>query len=123
MGSLGVDVTKNKCGTLAALWDDLVSHATEKQAEGTANRVRQNITARGLIKTGRMLGSVESVQVGRTEWEVNVPAESDEGFPYPAIQDRGGRYIAATNFFSEAVVQAEQDYPKAVFGEIRNALD
>jgi hypothetical protein len=122
MVSLGVDVTKNNCGRLAALWDDLVSHAIEKQAEATADRVRQNIEGYGLIRSGRMLASVSTARIGRAEWEVVVSAVSDKGFPYPALLNSGGRYIAARPFFTEAVVQAEAETPGAVFGEIRSVL-
>lgn len=122
MPSLAVDVSKNNAGRLAAIWDDIVSRATEKSAEAMAATVHQSIEDQHLIKTGRMLASVNTSRIDRAKWSVVVSAVSDKGFPYPALLDRGGRFVKAYNFFTGPKLLAEDAYPKAVFGEIRNAL-
>lgn len=121
MPSLAMEVS-NRAGRLADIFDDLRSKATEKQAKATAEKVRGNIRKHGLIKTGRMLGSVKAEREGPALWDVRVTATSAKGFPYPAIQNSGGRYIKATHFFDEARVDAEHDYPRTMIGEIRSGL-
>lgn len=121
MVNLGVTIRKNNAGKLASLFDQIVSRATEKEAQQMATDVRHNIEKYGLIDTGRMLGSVKASGSGGG-WSVSVEAKSDEGFGYPALHNFGGRYVPAKPFFTEAVVKAEEDYPKSMKSAIEGAL-
>lgn len=121
MPSLSMDVT-NHAGALAEQFDYLIEKATEEQAKATRDKVKRNIHKHGLIKTGRMLASVNAEKIGKHQWRVGVYAVSKAGYPYPAIQNSGGRYIKGTHFFDEARIDAVDDYPDTMIGEIRSAL-
>lgn len=91
------------------------------QVLATHRDVQTGIQKYGLIDTGLMLNSVRSTMTGPHSGEVSDSAQSGEGFPYPAAQNFGTRYIPASPFFSEAVTKAEQEFPPRVSAAIKGA--
>ena len=105
-------VVFNKFGAIGAGFDQKVNAAIRTQIYATQRDTQTNIQKYGLIDTGTMLNSVTPQMTGQFSGEVKVSAQSDEGYPYPAAQNYGTRYIPASPFFSEAVTKAEGDFPK-----------
>jgi hypothetical protein len=112
---MGVEIVNNRAGILAQLFPRRIDAGVERQAIKTQKRVKANIVAKGLVRTGRMLASVHVKASGRTAY-VTVEAKSKKGFPYPLAQengwhDRGGGYHPGNHFVRDAAISAEHEYP------------
>lgn len=119
MGTIKVTLEKNIFGDLARQFPAAVNRGMRKQVLVSERDVVTNIQRYDLIDTGNMMGSVK----GDTEaMEVSVNAESEKGYPYPWIQNYGGRKIPRKPFFSEAVRKAEDEFPGRVRREIDRAM-
>jgi hypothetical protein len=106
------DVAMNKLPRLAQLFPRSVHKRIVDEILETKQGVEDNIRKYDLIDTGRMLGSVTAQMQSWFEGNVDVTAVSDAGFPYPAAQNYGTRFIPASPFFSDEVREAEKRFPK-----------
>lgn len=119
MGTIKVTLEKNIFGDLARQFPAAVNRGMRKQVLVSERDVVQNVVLYDVIDVGNLKGSVK----GDTEaMEVSVNAESKKGFPYPWIQNYGGRKIRARPFFSDAVRKAEDEFPGRVKREIDRAM-
>lgn len=116
-----VTVRENNIPKITAALDQALNRVVREQVFATQRDVQANIQKYGLIDTGMMLNSVQGTMTGQHSGEVTDSAQSGDGFPYPAAQNFGTRYIPASPFFSEAVTKAEQEFPPRVSAAVKGA--
>lgn len=105
-------VRSNRIAEVNAELARKLNAAVREQVFATQRDVQTNIQKYGLIDTGLMLNSVQGTMTGQYSGEVTVSAQSGKGFPYPAAQNFGTRYIPASPFFSDAATKAEGEFPR-----------
>lgn len=111
---IDVTVRVNNFDRIEAALALQLNTAVREQVNVTQRDVQGNIQKYGLIDTGTMLNSVQGQMTGQYAGEVTVSAQSAAGFPYPAAQNFGTRYIPASPFFSEAATKAESEFPRRI---------
>lgn len=108
--SVRVEV-KSKLGRVARQFPDEVRTIIREQVLESEGNVKINIVKYDAIDTGAMFGSVKGEMTGDLEGEVSVNAQSDDGFPYPIVVDKGGAHVAGRPFFSDEAERARQTFP------------
>lgn len=117
-----VEIVQNDWLALASALPAAVNRGIRKQIFVTEGDVKVNVQTYDVIDTGNLLGSIRAEMLDRTTGMVSVSAESEQGFPYPWIQNYGGRYIAPRPFFSDAEAKARDEFPGRMKREIDAAL-
>lgn len=107
-----VVISFDKLPQLARRFPVATSKRIRAEVLATEAGVKQNIVTADLIESGNMLNTTKGEMTGQFEGQVSVPAESEDGFPYPIVQDRGSVHVPATGFFSKEVDKSRTRFPR-----------